>query len=1218
MEFDNEISLLLKKAEILNIPSKYVFEGRNLFKEVQNLISTNISLNELNEKFPMLDPTDLAMIYGLTEISRVSGETVLKNINDFYTSLKTSDIDLIRDVSELKLIIDDFSTKINQQFSEEMNKLENIKILQEELSEHLPLQHTSIEVESTILYSSMKLNNKTPEIENGYEIFDKTEPNITTPFVRWNTESKELFKLYKGKTLEERPNYEKVIPTVGSKEIKNSFSFSVWDGDLKHDNIKEATKESYLKGLYNIGTNLLKIKIPLEKGKQRILDRITSVFPLTFDNIFETSISGELYIFDIEINDLLLSHMILNYELLETYLFMKEMSSSFAEKKKQMKIYFRSTNSFEDSTSPSSVTFSINQLYAKGGESVILNNGEKKELNSNEPYIRLKISSADSLKTIDSFMIVFSRLLSYYKSEKDELEKLYVSYIPEFEKVKYTSLSIAGKKIGKNADTKISRLKQIAPDLFITDYARKCLCQFQPIDIPDDEVNSWKKKTFIHKGEEYNRQVLAFPPNQPKWNFVCPEDKYPFPGVKKNTLDNSDKYPGLPCCFVNDQMSETSRSKYNKIYRDVDEDEDEDEEEKEKEEIKAETHMFRTDKILEPGRYGSIPSSIVNLFSNEIDANEFQIRRKGVLRSINSLLHCVSVAVNDPKYLAMNEQEKEEYVENLRETISKSTLPGLLKQELYDFNDSEISTSFNEGFLDPDYYFRAIEEAYNINIFVFAPSDNEEKRLKNKEESVGVMQLPRFKLFPSRSPRPERSTICIYRTLGSERDNLNYPQCELIVSHSEDNEQNIFGKNIYNLLFDTMKSVSRTISWELVSNNNKIDILARDNLYSQVNYFEIFKNAKKQYIDEYGKMRGLYLPSSDEDILIVIPPSSPENLSTSSSIPRPSSKSVLQVLSNPIAISSTGEMVDGFWFSILDLVYGLYVPIRNEKISNFKNLPIGPSNPLGEKGVEVVPRIRKLKRDLNLIMQVFKWLYSLSELTLDEFTNKYVVTGEIKTDSSQIYDLSNIGRTFPIVENVDEGIIEMSKRIPSLFKSNKLFLYSEKFFEGISYLMKMFIKEYVKGKMVVPKSIIREQMTEQDFKDISGVALFLSETDLKSWLSSLGKYPKIFRKIDSSFAMRAEPFIYLAPDEHIYLVQNIVNGDISRAINASYYWDQYKVNPGFRSPEYDEIETPKYVVYGISPANSIVPVENHAGDSLSFYSILQYNNVSHAAMLPLL
>jgi hypothetical protein len=1285
---DNAISLLLKKAREYRVPVKYVTEDRNLFTEINNLLPTEISLNSLYIQFPTILPEDLVLIYAISEMRQIAPNEILQNINNFYGSI--GNINTIRDVAELTLLAQEFRNNLQIEFERDMERLDKIEILQEELSQYEVLPYSPIRVESVIFFANMKWKTikhsaDSPNIEDGYEIFDSAIPNEMLPFLKWNTNSNELFKLFKGKTLEDRPNYNNIIPTFGTKrEGNNTFSFSVWDGDLEKDNIRETTKESFLKGLYSLETNLLRIKIPIDKGKEKILNRITNVFPLTFANTYESSISGELYIFGIEVNDLLLSHMILNYELLNNYLFMKEMSSSFVDKKKQMKIYFRSTNSSVETEIPSSVAFSINQNYANGGEEISLSNGSTLKLNPNDPYIGIKISSATSLVVAQSFIEIFSRLLSYYKDKKNELEQLYISYIPNFLSEK--KFSISSRKITKENDTKISRLKQVAPDLFITDYARKCLCQFQPIAIENDEVEAWKNKTFVSKGKRYNRQVLTFPPsgaNRPgapkvlnrsdgpegpnSWNFVCPEDSYPFPGVKKNTLANKNLYAGLPCCFVNDQMSETANSKYNQIYKRrnerrnerLDEQEDEEEndghaEQAEQEENdeqgepsqneEVESHMIKTDKILRANRYGSLPSSIVNLLNNVLIKDNTKktknsVLRRGVPRSVNSLLHCISVAAKDPQYLEKNDEEKERYVINLRKAIARKTFPGLLKQEMYDFSDFEISNSLREGFLDPDLYFRAIEEAYNINIFVFAPSEDEEKRLKNKEESIGILQLSRFKLFPVRSPKPDRSTVCIYRTLGSESDNLTYPQCELIVSYNEKEETSLFGKEIYDLLFSTMLAVSRTISWELVENNTKnIDIIARDNVYSQVNYYTLTgRIATAQYVDEYGKLRGLYLPVGGREILMIVPPSQPENLPVSKEIIKAPVSIVLSFLSNPVAASliskeNTDTNANGLWFSVLDLIYGIYVP-TTDFIKG--NLPIGPSNPLGpivseflpivkdvksNAVIEVAPRIRKLKRDLDFLLQIIKWLYSLSNLSLEEFLNNYIGIGNVVGDSSKIYDFSNIGRIFPNVKTVEEGIVEMSKRVPSLFVGSRLFLYSEKLFNGIYYIISMFLKEYVKGKMTIPKMIVRKQLTEQDFLAYSGVALFMSENDLRTWLSSLNKYPSIYENINETFSIRQEPFLYIAPDKHIYLIQNVVEGDILRALNIALYWDIYKVNPGFRSPEYEnEIENASYLIYGISPASTIVPIEDHVKKgSPTFLTILQYNSLSYAAMLRLL
>jgi hypothetical protein len=430
-------------------------------------------------------------------------------------------------------------------------------------------------------------------------------------------------------------------------------------------------------------------------------------------------------------------------------------------------------------------------------------------------------------------------------------------------------------------------------------------------------------------------------------------------------------------------------------------------------------------------------------------------------------------------------------------------------------------------------------------------------------------------------------------------------------------------KKKFLFLFRAFTTINKTISWELVSENSKIDIIGRQNLYSQIDYYVLMRKiATKQYIDEYGKMRGLYLPNN---MMVIFPSSQPENLDISREIVRAEYKNVLKFLPNPVAISKNNNMIDGLWYSILDLSYGIYVPIKEVlKIEN--ELPIGPVNPLGENSQDKVGRIVKMKRDLDFILQVLKWLYIIARLPLSVFMQKYVVTDVSRgivlgEDSSKIYDFSKIGRKFPVIEGIEGievAIIEMKKRVPTLFLNDKVYLYSEKMKRGVEYLLDMFIKEYLKNDTPIPKAIKRKYLTEQDFITYSGVAIFFSEKELKTWLDNLKRHYEIYNSITVANAMNSDPYIYLAPDNHIYLIQNVIEGDINRALNVGYYWDKYRVNPGFRTPEYDEIDALKYVIYNISPANTIVPFENRAGDSLSYLSILRYNEFAYACMLRLL
>ncbi len=1217
-EFDNDISIIYKEAQKLNILTKFVKISNNIVdnKEIksysnlilliENRILAGVSLYDLYSQFS-ISPEDLAMIYYKKNNKK---NNILEEINNFYESIELSEV---RDLFELKLLVQQFDEDMENKLLEEKYKLEDLEIIQDELSKNKPVKYSKIKLTSITLIADMIFKGKAPKIKDGYEIFDLSQNTSDFPYLKWNTfDNRMLYKLYSGTNLEERPDYNLIIPDTSEKNIANFFYFSIWSEKEKNKSVKEKkniNKESYLNGTYNLEKNLMKIKIQIREGDEKniIIERIENVLPLTFNKIAETTISGDFYMFDVQIDHDIFYHMLMNFELMNTYLFQKEISTP-AALTNQLRLYYRGASDLFGPESGSAVSFSISQNYAKGGESVTISNGEKMRLSPNSPYIRVSISSAESLETAERFVKIFSRLLTYYKINKNDIRRLYQQFIPE---LKNLNIKKPISNIGKVVSTsKISRLQELAPDLFISGYARKCLCPVQPIIIPDDEIKAWESKTISFGSNEMKRQIMKFPPNNPKWNIVCPEDSYPFPGVKyNNDLHNKDIYKGLPCCFKKDQLN--SESNYKDLYI------------KESSKYIAKgDHIIKTDKIAKVDSFGLLPASIVSLISQYSDKSG-DILRMGVPRSLNSLLHCMSIAINDPKYI--KSKNKEKYVENLRNVISVNTNPSLIKQEMYDFSDEEIKSQINDNdiFFDPNLFYRAVEESYNVNLYIFAPSSNEKVRLKSKSESDGVMELPRFKLIYAKSPRLERQCILVYKTLGSESDNLFYPQCELIVDQNKF-LTSVFNKEMNNILFSAYESLNKNIGWELVDGDENINILGRENVFSQINYFDLFKhyNPSKQYIDSYGKMRGMNITFENQDMMIVFPPSQPENLGLTSDLIYAPIDSVIKFLGTPIAASKDNDQIDGLWFTVLDLIYGVYVPIV--PTDNHLNLQIGPSNPLGNKGVNIVPNIVKIKRDLDFTMQVLKWLFIINlkykNLNYENFMNTYVMWGN-GGDSKEIYEFKNIGRNFPLVDSVIQGINQISLRVPTLIKNEKIYLYSKKYYDGIKYILAQWIKERVSRYTKVPNVINRIYLSQKDFIQYAGISLFLTERDLRTWLSTLYKLNYENIKIDNllsvSRALQTDPYLYESPEGNIYYIQNVIGGDLKRTLNVGIYWDDLKINPGYKADEYDDdIKELSYVIYNISEAKYPVLVENYS-KSDKFISVLRYSNNNYASMLKL-
>ena len=1199
--FDNEVSIKYKWAKHFEVPSFLILKTTSLGEKletkyenfidiVRKQINEGKSLKNIFDEFEdKIDGETIVMSY--LYLKQPSEET-LEEINELYSELQEDPID---DLEELKLELIGWQDDLRTDYRADMYELTQLESKQKKLKDLPGYMYSDFKIDRVILNMFPTLDSKKLTVDDAYFVFNDLVPTTEVPYIRYNgigKDRQELIKIYRGKTDDEMPNYTNMVPSSSKVSKDNHFYFIVWTGKGKFTN---ATRESYLLGSWDLTSGLMSIKVPIsnEHSPNVIMDKIKGVFPIEIDEVIQTNVNGEYFIYGLDVKDIYLVDMVLNTDLLNSYLFVKENTKPFAEKT-QLKLFYRGTNPETES----SLAVSLVQNEAQGGELITTHDQQKFSLTPNYKYVKANITKAESLDVAKKFMEIFSRLMYYYKSNEKSVEQEYINLIPE---LAILDVPIKPIKVGKKtAGSRIDTLKNVAPDVFVSGYARKCQKGLQPIVISDEQIPTWKNKYFVHKDVAKYRQVMKYPPKNPRLNFVCPDDTAPFPGVKANeTLSNKDEYPYLPCCFKDDQMDPTSYSKYNQYYLG-----------KVKEDKKSKSgHKIKTYKILGPDRFGYLPSNISKLVSTK-DSKE--IVRLGVPRSMNSFLHCVSMGVQDPNYLSS--EDKEQYVTELRQTIANLIVPNLLKQELYDGTDEEIQNRLiSEDFLDPNIFYRAIEETYNVNIFVFGPS---------KED--GKIELPRFKLFHSRSPRLDRTALLIYRTLGSESDSLDYPQCELIVDQDETENTVIynFDPSINQVLYTALDQTYQSITWNIQDTPGQIStITGRSNLYSRINYYSLFGNTFiEQIVDGYGKARAFNLPTGNGTMTVVVPSSQPENLSTGSihSIVHTTVVSILG--NNYVGVTKNGNgLTDGLWYSVLDLKYGIYVPVVP---TNLIDGEIGPSNPLAAAGINKVERIKKIRRDLDLILQIVKWLYLVSKLSLEDFIRTYLTFGTVHTlDSSTFYNFDNLGLKFPPSSNISEALNNISRLTFGLVKNNQVFLYSQKFYEGVIYWLKKYDKERKPAYPGVPTAIYRDNVKPEDFTSYPRIGIFVSEKDFKIWLNTLDKISftnlVIQDKLNIKNSQRTEPYLY-SDGSKIYLVQNVLGGQKPRAIQAAYNWYLTKNNPGYKANPFDGDVFPVNVVYGIGPSASLAVVENNAGTSTNYLQILNYGTEQYAALLPLL
>jgi hypothetical protein len=1029
-----------------------------------------------------------------------------------------------------------------------------------------------------------------------------------------------------------------------------------------------------------------------------VLERLRSSIPmLIFGATREIKVRGTFYLYDFEISEVSLLDIILNDPLMSTYLYVEESIYSYAQKKRLYIHYksllssteFRRTSGDEpgEGLNLSSVSAKLKQLYVEAGSHFVEltpNGPAQLDLQPGTPYVQVRVTRADSRAVAQQFMDIFRRLLDYYRQNRPPIDALYRDFIPEINSITpQVRLGATPRDVPTPRDLppdaprtiespeeiqdeteelqegpdntsipespgsedltlqptitqpkrrgqgKIQQLQNYAPDLFIEGYARDgCQQKSQVVPVPQDEIENrdgiliWRDHPFQRGEQMVDRQVLAFPAENPHYYFACPTDKAPYPGVKENKkLRNADVYPYIPCCFSRNQMDASLNTKYNEYYRG-----------RRREAVATTsriTHRIRTDKVLDPGKVAEVPKAINDLirrYSDEV----VQIVRFGVPRDYNSFIHCVCVALNIPEYQNLSVPGREEYVIRVRQHILATISPALLRQELYDIPDEEIMRQLSDRtiFFDPKLYYRAVEETFNVNIYVVTPSD----------EGSGRLEIPRFKLFHARPLRLDRPTVLIYKSSGARTSTLPYPQCELLVDYDNDNNTiaRLFGPNMTELMHTALIQINTTFSWTIESTGP----IGRRNFFSAIDYLALVPanvTIRGQVIDDYGKLRALVGATESGQVLsLVIPPSQPENLVTLNQ-PEPSDPELaIATYGEPSAITTTHDQtqVSGFWYPLLDLSTGLFIPVQ--PTAQFRDRPIGPPNPLVPvQGQSVVNRLKRLRRTLDRILQLVRWLFILAQVTLPQpisprqFVERYFILGEDTSDSATYYDLSTLPRRLPEAPSVEAAIQIMEPVAPTLFVSGRIVMYSESFAAKILGKLDEFYRQAVplphEEGWIVPTQLVGYYQEETDFRQHVNVAVFLSEADIRAWIRSItrasSQYLLINDHLDLSMARVEDPYFYTAPDGKVYMIQNVFAGEKGRALEVAYQWMVSHVNLGYQSPPYTGDPLP-YVTYGISTAAAPVPIENMTQGVTPYLQLLNYATQAetglYAAMLSLL
>lgn len=801
---------------------------QNLFdlaKEYSDDIDISKFIEEAKTKFPDVNDLDLIGVW-VMENNLLKGSfkdvyslSVQEEINKIFGEDKFNIDKIVERIDEFKNNLNDLTAsfliraKQKQKLSQKLEKINPFP------SSDIDIKRLDLEIHTDIQFISI------------YQIFDHISTSEDIPFALLSLKDTDdrYYKVFEGFTLpeneDERLLFLNFDPEISDKpsEMVNRIFLKVKIDDEYQECVMYYSDLDDKKIPPLSGTKfIIRIKADTksfgsgEEAGQKLTQKILSVFKdlsIKVKDIKTYRVNGLFFIASEKDEDTgfikpVLSDLIMNNPFFSGYMSIDE-SLKPSKEKSETYIHFNNPNKNFGEITATLITKRV------GKEDLDIRTKSRAIFPYGSKMIRVNVK-APNLEAIHDFKEIITKLFKIYNGSEEEVIKFYRKYLPKF------GVQPEEKEITKTLD-----LKYLVPDLFVSDYSRKC--PDKPTIIEEDEVEDYEEKGY---------QVMKFPKN-PKEGvqnyYICDHDKMKYPGVSINNLENCEKFPFIPCCFKDDQ------NRKNSPYREYFYDEEIEEAEQQR--------IIQTAKVIPKGKFAILPENLNGLFKS-LDGYDFNLRylREGTNRSPSSFLECVLMGIEEK----IPSKNPENYFKKIRKEISKDVnFLNLSRQECYDQTVEEIKNDvFDENkYLDPSRYIRLLEEKYSINIFYFR---------REKDSDKAYLQLSRHLNGYFYYPKNHPQSILIYEHYGSEsqRCRAKYPQCELIVWEEKDQE--------YQVAFDTFSDFIQKI-------NKLYQLLASQyHILDKINKPIILPAGLKiesQFIDNYGKTRaiesgGLYIITS--------------------------------------------------------------------------------------------------------------------------------------------------------------------------------------------------------------------------------------------------------------------------------------------------------------------------------------------------------------------
>lgn len=1130
------------------------------------------TLGNFLSKYPKLEKTDLILLI-LRQNPDIDTDKAIYTVATDELHLRKLDHITFYDARESIRKAQKYPEIIRQRRKELKNKLGQQEEIMKQLNSIKEVEMKPFSTEGvTILISfDLPLGFALPDV------FDAMNVSKYIPFIHLVYQGKEWYK-----------TYQHIIPPkkwIKRDVLDDGLYFKILSSSYSKLTSRRKIETLYSKGIWNTKNEVeISFDIQSDYGETQIKERFLNslgdrlVYKIVQEK--QLSIKGQFSVEDFTFNKAVFADMISNSEIFSHFLFLNERQGNFsgyrsAITKARFNFYYqpRQTGSLTDSLTIT-VTPRVSDSEGKA-------------------WIDVRISRAMNEQQIKSFRNIFSKLLAIYLQQEESVIKLYGKLLPSSKKLFNLYVKTPKKsktKIDKKTGKRLKQLKTLRPEVFRSGYASMCQPKsHQPYIVDKKEAKAISKKYGEHKIMEFTDAISK----ETNWYACEPREQgeprtHIYPGLRENKHKTNAKYreevPYLPCCFTEDQYTKPAAELHKRV-------------EAQRGIGRAEKdinvgdigHVFKPNKTVSEGRFGQIPfylSFIVQKAGyKEIKRGKqvaLPIFRYGVVHSPDSFIHCLEKAFV-PRYSSLPINRKIEKVKGIRKEMAEMNL-AVAKQELYDYSDEAIREILleDETYLDPGLWIRLAEIKYNCNIFIYQISD---------DFPNGAVVIPRFsQAYLPRDISENLPSVFIIK----KNVNKDYPfQCELLVKFNPTGSR--AKRFVYSFQNEPLVNEAIRVFYE----SNKISVVTSDRVFyyppAPIIHSSLFKNAASQYIDDTGKTRMITFTSG---VSLMTSPLPPLNIPVDRKITRVTRRKAKDFIKKKgmVIMMQDGDSVDmkiqGVWvksnISINSGIYYGYIPI--EIANAFDDVEFTPptlNDPLRGDATSDLEMMYKTRKIADYLKQYILFEYSRDPENFDP--------DDLIVRPDHIYNISKLEKRLIPDNDV-------------MYKNSRLIVPSEKVANHlISFLQVQLLNNQNEILSYKDRYVIKDHYrTLTDFRKASEQLIFLTTESLERWMCEKSRGNENVVRSHLLSTDNQQPYFYRNSkigQGKLTLIQNVKDGELSRALAVSSKWAKDKVNLGFNTPPSSEELT-----YAIYTEDGVEKIVGKISDRVSHYILNRDGN----------